>query len=221
MDISGPSTAPEASDQKELTLQNTIQNAGHRRSSSAARRASTTRRHSQPSTTVSESAETDDSMRLKWDEANLYLAEQQKSSTMKITEPKTPYQHTKDLPPEEEDEDVAIDPRYVDVDELDKQNRTSKRSGRESDIPGLELGDPEDPSLTGEGNDQDVLIRDGSLSREGSTASRGEKHVNVEVADDQENQVGMPTREEREKHKQFEEARKRHYEMSNVKGMLG
>jgi protein phosphatase inhibitor 2 len=29
---------------------------------------------------------------LKWDEANLYLTEQEKAATMKITEPKTPYQ---------------------------------------------------------------------------------------------------------------------------------
>lgn len=29
---------------------------------------------------------------LKWDEANLYLTEQEKNSTMKITEPKTPYE---------------------------------------------------------------------------------------------------------------------------------
>lgn len=31
---------------------------------------------------------------LKWDEVNLYLTEQEKNSTMKITEPKTPYQGT-------------------------------------------------------------------------------------------------------------------------------
>lgn len=137
-------------------------------------------------------------MRLKWDEANLYLAEQQKTSTMKITEPKTPYEHARDLSEDDErelaqaeDEDVAIDPRYVDVDELDKQKR-AKRGGRESDIPGLELGDPEELGTAQSQNLDDDgdprITRGGSLSREGSSASR-EKHVNV--AAEEETQVGM------------------------------
>jgi protein phosphatase inhibitor 2 len=158
-------------------------------------------------------------MRLKWDEANLYLAEQQKTSTMKITEPKTPYEHARDLPDEdeEEEEDVAIDPRYVDVDELDKQKR-ERKGGRESDIPGLELGDPEELGNAQIEDDDPRIVRGGSLSREGSTGSR-EKHVNV--AAEEETAVGMPTREELEKHKQFEEHRKKHYEMRDIKGLLG
>jgi protein phosphatase inhibitor 2 len=160
-------------------------------------------------------------MRLKWDEANLYLAEQQKTSTMKITEPKTPYEHARDLPDEdeeeEEEEDVAIDPRYVDVDELDKQKRASK-GGRESEIPGLELGDPEEIGAAANQDEDPRIVRGGNLSREGSTGSR-EKHVNV--AAEEETPVGMPTREELEKHKKFEEHRKKHYEMRDIKDMLG
>ncbi len=156
-------------------------------------------------------------MRLKWDEANLYLAEQQKTSTMKITEPKTPYEHARDLPDEDEEEDVAIDPRYVDVDELDKQKRAMK-GGRESEIPGLELGDPEELANAQTEDDDSRILRGGSLSREGSTGSR-EKHVNV--APEEQTPVGMPTREELEKHKQFEEHRKKHYEMRDIKGLLG
>ena len=188
-------------------------------------------------------------MRLKWDEANLYLAEQQKCSTMKITEPKTPYEPARDMPDVGDDddtgaaaasagdgdghnvdeEDVAIDPRFVDVDELDKAKRITDKSrgggdgsgGRSNDgeIPGLELGDPEDPGRQSADQESSRIVRDGSLSREGSTASR-EKHVNVAPAEE-ETPVGMPTREEQEKHKKFEELRKKHYEMSNVKGMLG
>ena len=45
------------------------------------------------------------SPRLKWDEANLYLTEQQRDSTMKITEPKTPYAQRYD--PSEDDEEVS------------------------------------------------------------------------------------------------------------------
>lgn len=159
-------------------------------------------------------------MRLKWDEANLYLAEQQKSSTMKITEPKTPYEYARDLPEdddEEEEEDVAIDPRFVNVDELDKQKR-AKKGARESDIPGLELGDPEELGTTQVENDDLRIVRGGSLSREGSTGSR-EKHVNV--AAEEETPVGMPTREEMEKHRKFEEHRKKHYEMRDIKNRLG
>jgi protein phosphatase inhibitor 2 len=156
-------------------------------------------------------------MRLKWDEANLYLAEQQKTSTMKITEPKTPYEHARDLPDEDEEEDVAIDPRYVAVDELDKQKR-AKQGGRESDIPGLELGDPEELG-NAKTDDEDLqIVQGGSLSREGSTGSR-EKHV--EVAAEEDTPVGMPSREELEKHKEFEEHRKKHYEMRDIKGLLG
>lgn len=156
-------------------------------------------------------------MRLKWDEANLYLAEQQKTSTMKITEPKTPYEHARDLPDEDEEEDVAIDPRYLDVDELDKQKR-SKEGGPENDIPGLELGDPEELSNAQAEDEDSRIVRGGSLSREGSTGSR-EKHV--EVAAEEETPVGMPTREELEKHKKFEEHRKKHYEMRDIKSLLG
>lgn len=158
-------------------------------------------------------------MRLKWDEANLYLAEQQKSSTMKITEPKTPYEYARDIPAEdeEEEEDVAIDPRYVDVDELDKHKRAKNGHG-ERDIPGLELGDPEELRKTQPGDEDSRIVRGESLSREGSTGSR-EKHVNV--ATEEETAVGMPTREEMEKHKKFEELRKKHYEMRDVKGRLG
>ncbi|ERF74102.1 hypothetical protein EPUS_06371 [Endocarpon pusillum Z07020] len=217
VDLSTIPTVTEATeDQKELTLQNTLQNAGHRRSSSAARRASATRRHSHPNSLPGTSEE-GESMRLKWDEANLYLAEQQKTSTMKITEPKTPYEYARDLPDEDEEEDVAIDPRYVDVDELDKQKK-SKEGGRESDIPGLELGDPEELGNTQAEDENSRIVRGGSQSREGSTGSR-EKHV--EVAAEEETAVGMPTREELEKHKKFEEHRKKHYEMRDIKGLLG
>jgi protein phosphatase inhibitor 2 len=212
----------------ELTLQNTLQNAGHGRSGSGGRRASSSGKGSRPGGLLGTDDE-GDHMRLKWDEANLYLTEQQKSATMKITEPKTPYEYARQLSEEDED-DVAIDPRYVDVDELDKQKRANGPSGsRESEIPGLELGDPEDlgagnTTATDQPNDDGRRITRGStgsrsLSREGSSTSH-EKHVNVAAAE-AETPVGMPTREEMEKHKQFEEHRKNHYQMSNVKGMLG
>ena len=68
-------------------MENTLKNAGltHRRSSSNPR-GPVSRRQSGNSAHPEEN-----SPRLKWDEANLYLTEQQRDSTMKITEPKTPY----------------------------------------------------------------------------------------------------------------------------------
>ncbi|EPX71297.1 protein phosphatase regulatory subunit Glc9 [Schizosaccharomyces octosporus yFS286] len=48
-----------------------------------------------------------ESRRLRWDEENLRLAEAQKTSTMKISEPKTPFQHTLLL--DDEVPDLSLD----------------------------------------------------------------------------------------------------------------
>lgn len=69
-------------------------------------------------------------MRLKWDEANLYLTEQEKSSTMKIDEPKTPYAKHYD-PAEDEEEIRALDANDIMVDELDLEKRSMRSAGAE------------------------------------------------------------------------------------------
>jgi len=218
--ITSPISVPlDPQEERELTIQNTLQNAGHRRSSSAARRASASRRHS--AANVAHSGDDPEKIRLKWDEANLYLTEQEAGGRMKITEPKTPYQWGGDIMDEEEEEDVAIDPRFVNVDEVDMARKKSERKLRESDIPGLELGEPEDEFALGVGVENDRIIRRSSLSRENSK----EKHVSVSEGRRGDpafqEQVGMPTTEEQEKHRQFEERRKKHYEMKEIKGRLG
>lgn len=105
---------------KELTIINTQTNAGHRRSSSSTSRPAGTRRRSSRT-----SFQSDDEMinnqRLQWDEANLYLTEQERTSTMKITEPKTPYARHYEPSEDEDDEMIDGDP-----------------------IPGLSLGEPEE-----------------------------------------------------------------------------
>ncbi|OJD32989.1 glc8 protein [Diplodia corticola] len=181
--------------EREVVLQNTLQNAGHRRSSSNARGPPPRRLSGTPG------ADDDDenSPRLKWDEANLYLTEQQRDSTMKITEPKTPYASHYD-PAEDEEEIAALDANQIVVDELDKTKH--KKKSKEDDIPGLDLGEPE-------------------VENAGVHHSDGEKRVVVdpESLDDAKREEEPP--QEQEKHRQFEQARKKHYEMRNVRGLLG
>lgn len=192
-----PDLTSELSD-KDITLQNTLQNAGHRRSSSAARPTGSRRQSSNSSSGVPD----DQNMRLKWDEANLYLTEQEKSSTMKIDEPKTPYVKHYD-PTEDEEEVRAIDTDDIMVDELEMEKARMGRSpgksakAREEEIPGLSLGEPEEAVPEHEYDEHGKRVH-----------VAGEEHVGL-------------SQEEQEKHRKFEEMRKRHYEMKNVASLLG
>jgi protein phosphatase inhibitor 2 len=171
-------------------------------------------------------------MRLKWDEANLYLTEQEKSATMKIDEPKTPYARRYDPSEDLDDEEMGeapqgtheevrtLDADDIYVDELDKVEHKSsgtKRNAREDEIPGLSLGEPEEaiPETLPESSEQ--------MERSGS--HRSDKAVHLTDDDEGahsygEDYVGLSA-EEREKHRRFEELRKKHYEMKNVAGLLG
>lgn len=142
-------------------------------------------------------------MRLKWDEANLYLTEQEKNSTMKIDEPKTPYAKQYD-PTEDEEEMRTIDADDIMVDELEQaKGASSGKSSRakEDEIPGLSLGEPEEDVPEHEFDENGV-------KKEKVVHVRGEEHVGL-------------SGEELEKHKKFEEMRKKHYEMRNVADLLG
>lgn len=218
-----PTSVPlDPQEAKDLTIQNTIQNAGHRRSSSAARRASASRRHS--SAAAHQNDDDPEKMRLKWDEANLYLAEQESGGRMKITEPKTPYQYGGQNAMDEEDEEyadeeVSIDPRFVAVDEVEMAKNKGgllKRQHRESEIPGLELGEPEE-DISSIGIENERIIPSASLNREGSR----EKHVSVSEGPMGEPAVERIDDDDEEKHRSFEERRKKHYEMRDIKGLLG
>ena len=185
--------------EKEIVLQNTIHNAGpgHRRSSStphgpSSRRSSGTLNHAD-----------DNSPRLKWDEANLYLTEQQRDSTMKITEPKTPYARNYD-PTEDEEEINALNAEELVVDELDKVK--GKKPPRDEDIPDIDIGEPEAPleHVQTPESEKRVMV-DTDMTDEGR---HGEEAPNM-------------SEDEREKHRKFEEMRRKHYEMKNVRNLLG
>lgn len=186
---------------KEVTIANTQINAGHRRSSSGARPPGS-RRHS----AAHDHIDGEPSQRLKWDEANLYLTEQERSSTMKITEPKTPY--AKHYDPAEDPSDDEED--YLANSSVGRENQ---RPGREDDIPGLSLGEPEE------------AVPEEEAPASAPSPARSEKSVHVDdessVGHSADEELAGMSPEEREKHRKFEQLRRKHYEMKNVAQLLG
>lgn len=84
---------------------------------------------------------------LKWDEANLYLTEQEKNATMKITEPKTPYQGAVGESEYYKDDDEENTP----LDDLDEGG-------------GLLLGEPELSAQTDATIENDRITKDESIA---------------------------------------------------------
>ncbi|USW51777.1 Putative protein phosphatase inhibitor 2 (IPP-2) [Septoria linicola] len=209
-----PGMPPREMSEKEITQMNTEANAGgHRRSSSATQRASIGRRLSSQSEGITngQSHADGEQQRLKWDEANLYLNEGQMGGKMKIDEPKTPYAGQYD-PAEDDDEIETINAQELAVDELDMKPRARKASGsraKEGDIPDIDLGEPEmDPATRRESDsERRVHVDPDEMDHDG--AGHGEQ-----------SEADM-TNEEREKHHKFEQMRKKHYEMKNIKNLLG
>lgn len=147
---------------------------------------------------------------------------------MKIDEPKTPYAPHYD-PAEDEEElrlaeakESLIDAQDVVVDELDKTTRGGhhKKGVSEDDIPDLELGEAEENPIVQESPEQRIY-RERSMSTE---SHRSDKHVVVNPDTNGDVTAGgddlMTTEEAKEKHRQFEEHRKKHYEMRNIKELL-
>lgn len=224
---------------KEITIENTQINTGHRRSSSGARPSLGGSGSRRPSSTQQDrlSEHADNAQRLKWDEANLYLTEQERSSTMKIDEPKTPY--AKQYDPTEDPSDDEMGPPFygrqagydddetaaaagdrmeIDVEGSSAQRKAARKAA-ENDIPGLSLGEPEE------------AIPETSSARPSSSSPGKTVHVDPEIMQGHHHLDGagpggegdevVDSPEEEEKHRQFEEARKRHYEMPNVAQLLG
>ena len=145
----------------------------------------------------------DGSPRLKWDEANLYLTEQERGDTTKIDEPKTPYVKQYD-PAEDEDEIAAINAQELIVDELDKaksqKGESRGRRKRDESIPDLDLGEPEEPPARPESAEKRVIVENGEAD---GLSEHGHGEASPESM----------SAEARRKHKEFEERRKRHYEI--------
>lgn len=129
---------------------------------------------------------------------------------MKINEPKTPYAKRYE-PGEDEDEVRTLDAEELVVDELDRVSAGGGRSRtRDSEIPGLNLGDPEIPSEALP-DERDRIQRSSSV--------KGEKQVVVDASAGGEHDDGE--HDGMVRHREFEEMRKKHYEMKDVKGLLG
>ncbi|CDK29865.1 unnamed protein product [Kuraishia capsulata CBS 1993] len=119
---------------------------------------------------------------LQWDEKNLYQTEQEKNATMKIDEPKTPYQG-------------GFDP-----------NNDYYRTDNEDDLddPGFTLGEPEvqlseAPKM--ESLNGGTIIRD-------ETQPEEEEEEGEEQEEEHEEPANLSAEE---KHKRFEMMRKQHY----------
>ena len=193
--------------EKELTQMNTEFNAGEHRRNSSNPRGSISRRQS--GTSNRGDIHDEHGMRLKWDEANLFLNEGQMGGKMKIDEPKTPYAGRYD--PTEDEEDMSmLNAQDIAVDELEMEHAKQHKKPRDAEIPGLDLGEPEvDPKSRRESDgDKKVIVESDDMDIDG-VGHHGE---------DREEDMSAT---ELKKHKKFEEMRKKHYEMHNVKNLLG
>jgi protein phosphatase inhibitor 2 len=123
---------------------------------------------------------------LKWNEANLYLNEQEKFSTMKITEPKTPFQgavgDSEYYKPDEDDDELNLPPAFDSL------------HGEALSLGEAEVSGP-DPTIQ-----TNRIIVD-------------EKAKKDEENDDEEEE---PEETPEERHKRFEAMRRNHYYMKGA-----
>lgn len=141
---------------------------------------------------------------------------------MKINEPKTPFAPQYDPTQDEEEMRLAeaneslLNAQGIVVDELDDKSK-KKPGGSEEDIPDFELGEPEE-YVVADGGGGGRIFRDRSHSID---SQKGEKHVVVGDGDGGDDGDSRLTPEEyAQKHREFEQRRKKHYEMKNIKELL-
>jgi protein phosphatase inhibitor 2 len=134
---------------------------------------------------------------------------------MKIDEPKTPYAKHYDPNEDPSDEEMSDG---IGLGESVTGGKGSSQPSKADDIPGLDIGEPEGGKFVSEETADEK-------EAEGETKGSGRRHRAVHVDDsgsgrDDDEMVGLSA-EEREKHRHFEQMRKRHYEMKNVAQLLG
>lgn len=133
---------------------------------------------------------------------------------MKITEPKTPFAKSYDPLEDPSDDDEIMGEglgESVTGDTYFQTGPAQRSLRREESIPNLDLGEPE------EGLPASRL----SPQKEDGDHRHVAVHVdNAAGLDDDDETAGMSP-EEREKHRRFEELRKKHYEMRNAVQLLG
>ena len=122
---------------------------------------------------------------------------------MKITEPKTPFARNYD-PTEDEEEISGLNAEELVVDELDMAK--GKKPSKDEDIPDIDLGEPEAP-----------------LEQVQTPESEKRVIVDTDMTDEGRHGEEAPdmSEDERKKHRIFEEMRRKHYEMKNVRNLLG
>jgi protein phosphatase inhibitor 2 len=213
-----PSMPARELSEKEIVQMNTEINAGngHRRNSSNPR-SSVSRRQSSQSGSL-ENGQVDEEhdehgMRLKWDEANLYLNEGQMGGKMKIDEPKTPFVRSSDYPDDEE-ETTNLNAQDIAVDELEMSKSSKNKNGHTEDVPDLDIGEPEMETQAGP-----LSQRRESDSDRRVTVGSGDG-MDIDGLHHGEHEEDMST-DELAKHRKFEQMRKKHYEMKNIKNLLG
>ncbi|ODV86137.1 hypothetical protein CANARDRAFT_6632 [[Candida] arabinofermentans NRRL YB-2248] len=129
---------------------------------------------------------------LKWDEKNLLITELEKNSTMKIDEPKTPYEG-------------GFDPNndYYRNDNEDDENNNENNIDDDDEIE--PLGDISLGAGADDGNPDDDIV--GKLNEGRLEVIDVPTTINDEEVNDEEEEEEDPE----EKHKRFEELRKKHY----------
>lgn len=174
---------------RSTVLENTLKNAALREAGDSFRKESSNDKTNGDANDKLTERSSSEEERLKWDEANLYLTEQEKTAKMKIDEPKTPFQGP-----------VGSNEYYLPDDDI------VSAPGEEPDD--FSLGEPEYPE------DKDSTIQnDRIIPANEDEDVDDEEQDDDDDEDDQDKGERLQDLSPEEKHRRFEQMRKEHYLM--------